>query len=121
MLAHFVREERGVNAAEHDERATHAGASRHRVSTQGIGSMNADAHHVAVGAKAANPSAARLFTNYLISQDGLKALASEGEFVLVRGLYPPIKDAEKLEIRIMDDLTDAELKKWRGEFKKIFF
>ena len=47
MLAHFVREERGVNAAEHDERATHAGASRHRVSTQGIGSMNADAHHVA--------------------------------------------------------------------------
>jgi iron(III) transport system substrate-binding protein len=81
----------------------------------------ADAHHVAVGAKAANPSAARLFTNYLISQDGLKALASEGEFVLVRGLYPPIKDAEKLEIRIMDDLTDAELKKWRGEFKKIFF
>ena len=41
--------------------------------------------------------------------------------MLVRGLYPPIKDAEKLEIRIMDDLTDAELKKWRGEFKKIFF
>jgi len=81
----------------------------------------ADAHHVAVGAKAANPNAARLFANYLISPDGLKVLASEGEFVLARGLYPPIKDAEKLEITIMDDLTDVDLKKWRGEFKKIFF
>lgn len=80
-----------------------------------------DSHHIAVSAKAANPNAARLFVNYFISPDGLKILAAEGEFVLVKGVYPPIKDAEKLEITTMDDLADDELKKWRGEFKKIFF
>jgi iron(III) transport system substrate-binding protein len=81
----------------------------------------ADAHTIAVSARATNPNAARLFTNFFISPDGLKILAAEGEFVLVKGVYPPIKDADKLEITTMDDLTDDELKKWRGEFKKIFF
>jgi iron(III) transport system substrate-binding protein len=80
-----------------------------------------DAHTIAVGAKAHNPNAAKLFVNSFISADGLRILAGEGEFVLVKGLYPPIKDADKLEIITMDDLTDEELKKWRGEFKKIFF
>jgi iron(III) transport system substrate-binding protein len=80
-----------------------------------------DAHHIAVSAKANSPNAARLFTNYFISSDGLRILAAEGEFVLVKGVYPPIKDADKLEITTMDDLADDELKKWRGEFKKIFF
>lgn len=80
-----------------------------------------DAHHIAVGAKSDNPNGARLFTNYFISPDGLKILASEGEFVLVKGLYPPIKDADKLEVIGMDDLSEEELKKWRAEFKKIFF
>jgi len=80
-----------------------------------------DAHHIAIAAKTDNPSGARVFTNYFISPDGLKVLASEGEFVLVKGVYPPIKDADKLEIMTMDDLRDEELKKWRGEFKKIFF
>jgi iron(III) transport system substrate-binding protein len=80
-----------------------------------------DVHHVAVGAKASSPNAARLFANYFISPEGLKILAAQGEFVLAKGLYPPIKDAEKLEITLMEDLTDDELKTWRGAFKKIFF
>ena len=81
----------------------------------------ADTHTIAVGAKATSPNAAKLFANYFISLEGLKILAAQGEFVLAKGLYPPIKDAEKLEITTMEDLTDDELKKWRGEFKKIFF
>src|SRR3989454_2188996 len=44
-----------------------------------------DAHHIAIAAKTDNPSGARVFTNYFISPDGLKVLASEGEFVLVKG------------------------------------
>ncbi len=80
-----------------------------------------DAHHIAIGAKAPHPNAAKVFTNFFISREGLKILASEGEFVLVKGVYPLIKDAEKLEIVGMDDLSDDDLKKWRGEFKKIFF
>lgn len=80
-----------------------------------------DVHHIAVGANAQHPNAAKLFVNFFISREGLKTLASEGEFVLVKGVYPPIPDAEKLEIVGMDDLSGNELKKWRAEFKKIFF
>jgi iron(III) transport system substrate-binding protein len=80
-----------------------------------------DAHHIAIGAKAPHPNAAKAFTNFFISRDGLKTLAAEGEFVLVKGIYPPIKDADKLEIVGMTDLSDDDLKKWRGEFKRIFF
>ena len=80
-----------------------------------------DSHHIALGARATSPNAAKLFINYVISQDGLKVLAAEGEFVPVKGVYPPIKDAEKLQITTMEDLADDGLKKWRTEFKKIFF
>ncbi len=81
----------------------------------------AEAHYVAVGAKPLNPNAARLFVNHFLTQEALKILASEGEFVLLKGVYPPVPDAEKLEIIRMDDLSDDELKKARAEYKKIFF
>ncbi|HEU4797385.1 MAG TPA: extracellular solute-binding protein, partial [bacterium] len=61
----------------------------------------AEAHHVAVGAKAPHPNAARLFIDTFTSRVGLLALARAGEFVLVPGVYPPIKDADKLRIVMM--------------------
>ncbi len=81
----------------------------------------AEPHYVAVAAKPMSPNAARLFVNYFLTDDALKSLASEGEFVLLKGVYPPIPGVEKLEIVQMDDLSDEELKKARAEFKKIFF
>jgi iron(III) transport system substrate-binding protein len=80
-----------------------------------------DGHNIAVATKAVHPNAGRLFVNYFISAEGLRLLAAAGEFVLLPGVFPPIKDAEKLEIKEMEDLSEAEFKKWREEFKKIFF
>ena len=81
----------------------------------------AEYHYVAVGAQPPHPNAARLFANYFITEDALKILASQGEFVLLKGVYPPIPDADKLEIVQMDDLSDDELKKARADYKKLFF
>lgn len=80
----------------------------------------AEAHHVAVGAKAAHPNAAKLFIDMFTSRLGLLALAQAGEFVLVPGTYPPIKDADKLRITLMEDLDEQEFKKWSDEFGKFF-
>ncbi|MGQ0571512.1 MAG: ABC transporter substrate-binding protein, partial [Armatimonadota bacterium] len=80
----------------------------------------AEAHHVALGAKAIHPNAARLFIDLFTSRLGLLALARAGEFVLVPGVYPPIKDADKLRIVMMDDLDDQELKKFTEEFGRFF-
>ena len=80
----------------------------------------AEAHHVAVGAKAPHPNAARLFVDLFTSRLGLLALARAGEFVLVPGVYPPIKDADKLRIVMMDDLDEQELKRFRDTIGAIF-
>ncbi len=47
-------------------------------------------------------------------------LAQAGEFVLVPGLYPPIKDADTLHVRLMGDLDEQQLQRWRGEFGTFF-
>lgn len=78
------------------------------------------AHHAAMGAKATHPNAARLFVDLLTSRLGLLALARVGEFVLVPGVYPPIKDAEKLRVVPMDDLDDQQLKAFRDQFGRFF-
>lgn len=80
----------------------------------------AEAHHVALGARAAHPNAGKLFIDVFTSRLGLIALTREGEFALVPGRYPPIKDADKLRIVMMEDLDDQELKRWRDEFGKYF-
>jgi len=82
--------------------------------------MLADGHHVGVQAKAPHPNAARLFEDFFISREGLEILAKEGEFVTTKGLYPPIKDAEKITAVAMDELDDQEYKKWAAEFRKMF-
>lgn len=85
-----------------------------------ISPVLAEAHHVAIGAKAPHPNAARLFVDVFTSRLGLLALAQAGEFVLVPGVYPPIKDADKLKIVMMEDLDEAELKAFRDGTGQIF-
>ncbi len=80
----------------------------------------AEAHHVALGARANHPNAAKLFIDVLTSRLGLLALARAGESVLVPGIHPPIRDADKLRVVLMDDLDEQELATVREEFGKIF-
>ena len=76
----------------------------------------AEAHNVAMAARPPHPNAARLFIDLFTSRLGLHTLAQAGEFVLAPGIYPPIKDAEKLHIRLMHDLDEQQLRSWRAEF-----
>ncbi len=80
----------------------------------------AEAHTAALGARAAHPSAGRLFIDLLTSRLGLTALAQAGEFVLAPGLYPPLKDADKVVIRSMKELDEPQIARWRDEFGKFF-
>ena len=80
----------------------------------------AEAHPVGIGAKAPHPNAARLFVDLFTSRLGLLALAQAGEFVLVPGVYPPIKDADKLRIILMEDLDEQELAKFKTTIGALF-
>ncbi len=83
----------------------------------------ADPYYMSLGAKAANPNAGKLYMEYVCSAEGQKATAQEGEFVLYPGIYPAIKDAEKVapNIVFMDNPTEEQFKQLTAEFRQIFF
>jgi len=76
---------------------------------------------MAITAGAPHPNASRLFMDYWLSQDAMKILAEKvGEYVLAPGVYPPIAGIDKAKVIPIRELSDDEIKKWGGEFKKIF-
>ncbi|HOG16566.1 MAG TPA: extracellular solute-binding protein [Syntrophales bacterium] len=76
---------------------------------------------MAITAAAPHPNAARLFVDYWMSQDAMKVLAEKvGEYVLRPGIYPPVPGIDKAKVMAIRELSDDEIKKWGGEFKKIF-
>ncbi len=80
----------------------------------------ADGHRIALGARAARPNAGKLYIETLLSRAGLLALAQDGDFVSLPGVYPPLKDAEKLRIVTMQDYDEAALTRAREELGRIF-
>ena len=82
-----------------------------------------DPTDIGLSAKAANPNVGRLFMEYICSPEGQKRVAETGEFVLSPGIYPALKDAEKVAANFvfMDNPTVEQLKKLQGEFRRIFF
>ena len=82
--------------------------------------MLAEGHAAAISAKPAHPNAAKLFINFLISKEGIEVEAREGEFVTAKGLYPPLKDAEKINAVVIDELSDEEFAKWAAQFRALF-
>jgi ABC-type Fe3+ transport system substrate-binding protein len=83
-----------------------------------------DPNYMSLGAKASHPNAAKLYLEYICSAEGQKLVAEEGEFVMYPGIFPPIKDAEKVAPRMvfMDNPSEEEFKKlMSGTFREIFF
>jgi len=81
-----------------------------------------DTNDLGLSTKAANPNAAKLYIEYLCSQEGQRIAADHGEFVLYPGVYPAIKDADKVSANsiFMDSPTAEEYKKLSAEFRQIF-
>ena len=82
--------------------------------------MLAEGHVAAISARAPRPNAAKLFENFLISREGMEILAGQGEFVTAKGIYPPIKDAEKITPVMIDELSSEEFARWAAELRPLF-
>ncbi len=82
--------------------------------------MLAEGHVAAISVKAVHPNAAKLFENFLISKEGMEIEAKQGEFVTAKGIYPPIKDAEKVNAVMIDELSSEEFQKWAATFHPLF-
>ena len=80
----------------------------------------ADSLRIALGAAAQNQNAGKLYIETLLSRAGLLALAQEGDFVALAGVYPPLRDAERLRMMVMDDYGEAEMARARSELERVF-
>jgi ABC-type Fe3+ transport system substrate-binding protein len=83
-----------------------------------------DPNYMSLGAKTTRPNAAKLYLEYICSAEGQKAVAEEGEFVMYPGIFPTIRDTEKVapNMIFMDNPSEEEFKKlMSGTFREIFF
>ena len=83
-----------------------------------------DPNYMSLSAKAVHANAAKLYLDFICSAEGQKLVAEEGEFVMYPGIFPPIKNAEKVapDMVFMDNPSEDEFKKLMGNtFRDIFF
>lgn len=83
-----------------------------------------DPNYMSLSAKATHANAAKLYLDFICSPEGQKLVAEEGEFVMAPGIFPPIKNAEKVapDMVFMDNPSEDEFKKLMGNtFRDIFF
>ena len=80
----------------------------------------AESNYIAVGAKAQNPNAGKLWIDHWYSRESAEALARDCEFVNLRGVYPPLKDADKIKFVEEIQRTDKDYKQLGEKYGKIF-
>ncbi|HEX5022887.1 MAG TPA: extracellular solute-binding protein, partial [Candidatus Binatia bacterium] len=79
-----------------------------------------DGQAVALGAKAPHPNAGKAFMDFFLGEEGLKIMAGIGEFVTRKGIYPPLPDADKIELVEMVDMDKKAYADKMAEYRKIF-
>ena len=86
-----------------------------------LGKMLGDGHYVALENKAPHPNAGKAFIDFFLGDQSVKIMASMGEFVNLKGVYPPLPDADKIQFVQMESLTKKQYSEKKKEFQKIFF
>ena len=79
-----------------------------------------ESNYIAIGSKAQNSNAAKLWIDHWYSRDTAEALAKDCEFVNLKGVHPPLKDANK--IRFVEELprTASDYKQLGEKYGKLF-
>ena len=85
-----------------------------------LGKFMGDGNSIALGSKAPHPNTGKAFIDYFLGDEGLKIMAGIGEFVTRKGIYPPIPDADKIELVEMIDMDKKAYAEKMAEYKKIF-
>jgi iron(III) transport system substrate-binding protein len=85
-----------------------------------LGKFMGDGHYLTLSNKAPHPNAGKALIDYFLGPDSMKKLASLGEFVNRKGIYPPLADADKIEFVEMYDLGRKGFAEKKKEYKQIF-
>jgi iron(III) transport system substrate-binding protein len=86
-----------------------------------LGKFMGDGQSITLGAKAPHPNAGKVFIDFFLGEEGLRLMAGIGEFVARKGIYPPLPDADKIEMVEMDEMDKKAFAEKMQEYRKIFF
>ena len=85
-----------------------------------LGKFMGDGQSITLGAKPPHPNAGKAFVDFFLGEEGLRLMAGIGEFVTRKGIYPPLPDADKIEMVEMDELDQKGFAEKMAEYRKIF-
>ena len=85
-----------------------------------LGKFMGDGQSISLAAKPLHPNAGKAFIDFFLGEEGLRLMAGIGEFVTRKGIYPPIPDADKIDIVEMDDMDQKAFAEKMQEYRKIF-
>ncbi|MGN6717166.1 MAG: ABC transporter substrate-binding protein, partial [Candidatus Binatia bacterium] len=85
-----------------------------------LGKFMGDGQSITLAAKAPHPSAGKAFIDFFLGEESLKIMANIGEFVTRKGIYPPLPDANKIQLVDMIDMDKEAFSQKMAEYKKIF-
>src|SRR5687768_5861993 len=85
-----------------------------------LGKFMGDNQSVTLGAKPLHPNAGKAFIDYFLGEESLRIMAGIGEFVTRKGIYPPLPDADKIELVDMVEMDKKTFTEKMAEYKKIF-
>ena len=85
-----------------------------------LGKFMGDGQSITLGSKPPHPNAGKAFIDFFLGEEGLRLMAGIGEFVTRKGIYPPLPDADKIEMVEMDELDQKGFAEKMAEYRKIF-
>lgn len=85
-----------------------------------LGKFMGDGHTITLGAKAPHPNAGKAFIDFFLGEEGLRLMAGIGEFVTRKGIYPPLPDADKIQLVQLVEMDQKAFAEKMAEYKKIF-
>ena len=85
-----------------------------------LGKFMGDGQSVTLAAKGPHPNAGKAFIDFFLGDESLKIMANIGEFVTRKGIYPPLPDADKIQLVDMVEMDKKAFAEKMAEYKKIF-
>jgi iron(III) transport system substrate-binding protein len=85
-----------------------------------LGKFMGDGQSITLAARSPHVSAGKAFIDYFLGEESLKIMANIGEFVTRKGIYPPLPDANKIQLIDMIDMDKEAFTQKMAEYKKIF-
>jgi len=85
-----------------------------------LGKFMGDGQSVTLAAKGPHPNAGKAFIDFFLGEESLKIMANIGEFVTRKGIYPPLPDADKIQLVDMVEMDKKAFAEKMAEYKKIF-